>query len=137
MTAPSAPIEDVAPDWESAHTPDVPCPLCGYSLRGLAEPRCPECGYRATSWAALIEQNNWRHPFLFEHNPRRPIRSFARTLLASLRPIKLFSSVLRAEQRIRSRWLLVYLLLSQAIAVIAMTVVVGWPVYWAWQWWWL
>ena len=23
---------------------DEPCPVCGYSLRGLAEPRCPECG---------------------------------------------------------------------------------------------
>jgi hypothetical protein len=23
---------------------DVPCPLCGYNLRGLTTPRCPECG---------------------------------------------------------------------------------------------
>ena len=23
---------------------DVPCPLCGYNLRGLTMPRCPECG---------------------------------------------------------------------------------------------
>jgi hypothetical protein len=23
---------------------DVPCPRCGYNLRGLVEPRCPECG---------------------------------------------------------------------------------------------
>jgi len=23
---------------------DVPCPVCGYSLRSLPEPRCPECG---------------------------------------------------------------------------------------------
>jgi len=23
---------------------DVPCPLCGYNLRGLTSPRCPECG---------------------------------------------------------------------------------------------
>ena len=23
---------------------DVPCPRCGYNVRGLTEPRCPECG---------------------------------------------------------------------------------------------
>lgn len=23
---------------------DVPCPSCGYNLRGLREARCPECG---------------------------------------------------------------------------------------------
>src|SRR5436305_13805040 len=23
---------------------DVACPLCGYNLRGLTTPRCPECG---------------------------------------------------------------------------------------------
>jgi hypothetical protein len=23
---------------------DVPCPACGYNLRGLLRPRCPECG---------------------------------------------------------------------------------------------
>lgn len=23
---------------------DVPCPICGYSLQSLPEPRCPECG---------------------------------------------------------------------------------------------
>lgn len=23
---------------------DEPCPVCGYSLRALTEPRCPECG---------------------------------------------------------------------------------------------
>ena len=25
---------------------DVPCPQCGYNLRGLVEPICPECGER-------------------------------------------------------------------------------------------
>src|SRR5687768_18521450 len=44
-----------APAWAGAATrPDeVPhCPLCDYDLRGLAEPRCPECGYRFT-WEEL------------------------------------------------------------------------------------
>ncbi len=26
------------------HGRDAPCPLCGYNLRDMAEPRCPECG---------------------------------------------------------------------------------------------
>ena len=25
---------------------DLPCPKCGYNLRGLTVPRCPECGFR-------------------------------------------------------------------------------------------
>ena len=27
-----------------AHTGETRCRLCGYILRGLSEPRCPECG---------------------------------------------------------------------------------------------
>jgi hypothetical protein len=27
---------------------DVPCPLCGYNLRALTVPRCPECGREIT-----------------------------------------------------------------------------------------
>ncbi len=27
---------------------DVPCPACGYNLRGLAAPVCPECGLTLT-----------------------------------------------------------------------------------------
>lgn len=43
---------------------DVPCPSCGYSLRGLRGPTCPECGdrvdldaieahLRSTGWGVL------------------------------------------------------------------------------------
>ena len=46
------------------------CPLCDYPLRGLAEPRCPECGFAAT-WAELRAADRNRHPTLFEHG-RRP-----------------------------------------------------------------
>ena len=41
MTTPVAPIQFQVPD--SALLPAV-CPLCSYSLKGLPEPRCPECG---------------------------------------------------------------------------------------------
>ncbi len=34
-------------------TRDLACPGCGYNLRGLATPRCPECG-RAISPADLV-----------------------------------------------------------------------------------
>ncbi len=34
-----------SPDW-SVIQEDILCPLCEYDLRMLAEPRCPECGYR-------------------------------------------------------------------------------------------
>lgn len=27
------------------HERDAPCPLCGYNLRNLTSPRCPECGH--------------------------------------------------------------------------------------------
>ena len=29
-------------------TNEVPCPQCGYDLRGLREVRCPECGFAGT-----------------------------------------------------------------------------------------
>lgn len=34
---------------------DVPCPLCGYNLRGLASPRCPECGQPLRLGVSLAE----------------------------------------------------------------------------------
>ncbi len=32
--------------WLSSR--DVPCPVCGYNLRGLEQPTCPECGETLT-----------------------------------------------------------------------------------------
>ena len=46
MPSTTPPI-DVAtpPDWDSI--PDeILCPLCEYNLRGIPEPRCPECGFK-------------------------------------------------------------------------------------------
>ena len=34
---------------------DVPCPACGYSLRDLTEPRCPECRHAVTLTVGMIE----------------------------------------------------------------------------------
>ncbi len=34
---------------------DVACPLCGYNLRGLTSPRCPECGRELQLAVGLTE----------------------------------------------------------------------------------
>jgi hypothetical protein len=108
MTAPTVILDDPAPDWESS--PDVCCPLCGYNLRGLSEPRCPECGYRAATWRALIDETAWRHPYLFEHHPRRHLLSFFKTLVMSWLPSR-FWKQLAPEHRPKRGWLLCYWIL--------------------------
>lgn len=84
----------------------LPCPLCGYDLRGLPAGRCPECGHGFDP-ARLREARRTRHPFLFEHHPQRPIRSFVRTLLAGWRP-KRFWTRLRPGMEIVPRRLKQY-----------------------------
>jgi hypothetical protein len=56
------------PDW-SAIGETIRCPLCGYDLRGLPQPRCPECG-RTFEWADLLDPASRRHPYLFEQHHR-------------------------------------------------------------------
>lgn len=41
---------------------DAPCPGCGYNLRGVRVPRCPECG-REIDWSdipAAVKPLGWR-----------------------------------------------------------------------------
>ena len=89
----------LATDARSAAGPDlgavreeVRCPLCEYDLRGLAEPRCPECGY-AFTWPEVTDPARRRHPYLFEHHPERNVWSFRRTLVAGLRPGRFWRSL--------------------------------------------
>ena len=49
---------------------DLTCPLCRYNLRGLTDPRCPECGFRFT-WDELRDEQRNGHRYLFEHARRR------------------------------------------------------------------
>ena len=58
---------------------DIPCPQCEYNLRGLVEPRCPECGHAFDPHAVLmahrdnqpplpilwVVRNMYRHPLAF------------------------------------------------------------------------
>lgn len=90
-----------APAAEELH-----CPLCDYNLRGLEEPRCPECGYSFT-WDELNSPERRLHPYLFEHHPERNLWSFRRTLLGGLRPGR-FWRTLFPTQPSRPRRLAVY-----------------------------
>src|SRR5688572_30924831 len=109
-----------APDWNASER-EVVCPLCDYNLRGLVEPRCPECGYRF-EWAQLRDQKLQFHPYLFEHHPKRNVWSFCRTLLGGLRPLR-FWERLNPGQPSRPGRLLGYWAVSMAIALVAGVVV--------------
>jgi hypothetical protein len=93
------------------------CPLCEYDLRGLAEPRCPECGYRF-EWAELRDPARRIHPYLFEHHPERNVHFFLRTLFGGLRP-RQFWSTLYPTQPSRPRRLLAYWIIFATPLLIA------------------
>lgn len=79
------------PDW-ATHQGELDCPLCEYSLIGLEEPRCPECGYRF-AWADLLDPTRRRHPYLYEHHPRHGFRSFWKTAWHALRPRRFWANL--------------------------------------------
>ncbi len=115
------PTVDDPPDWAAVGR-DVGCPLCGYNLRGLAEPRCPECGYRFV-WAELLAPPPGV-PFLFEFQPGRNVASFAATQAAGWRPRRLWRTV-RPEMAVRPVRLFAYWLLSASLVVVAAGLVVA------------
>ena len=85
------------------------CPLCDYDLRGLTEPRCPECGY-AFDWADLRDPARRKHRYLFEHHPERNVRSFVRTMIGGLLPRRFWTGLLPSQPS-RPRRLAIYALL--------------------------
>lgn len=89
---------------------DVLCPMCDYNLHGLAEPRCPECGF-AFEWRDLTDPTRRKHKYLFEQHPERNAWSFTRTALGGLRPWRFWRS-LRPEQPSNLRRLVVYWLVT-------------------------
>jgi hypothetical protein len=94
----------------------IPCPMCDYDLRGQPEPRCPECGYRF-EWPQLLDAELKRHPYLFEHHPRRNIRTFFRTLLGGFLPRRFWRS-LRPSQPSAPRRLVLYWLLATLLVLV-------------------
>ena len=97
---------------------EISCPLCEYNLRGLSEPRCPECGYQFV-WAELIEAMRIAHPYLFEVQ-RRKVWSFWKTLIGGLLPGRFWKKLKPAHagnlRRLFLYWLIT-LLVGCAAAV--------------------
>jgi hypothetical protein len=106
-----------APDWSQSE--DVLCPLCEYNLRGLSEPRCPECGFKS-DWQELTDISRRQHPYLFEHHPRRNFWSFFQTMMHALRP-RQFWKTLSPAQPLRLRRLVLYWLIAMVIALLPTT----------------
>lgn len=69
------------------------CPMCGYSLEGHSDPRCPECGYMFT-WSEFLDATRRPHPLLFEHHPEANLSSYVRTAFdAAVTPGAFWNSV--------------------------------------------
>ena len=95
---------------------DLRCPLCDYNLRGLVEPRCPECGH-AFDWAELRFRRDHVHRYVFEHHPRRAGYAFVRTLVGSLRPAR-FWSELRPTHHTRRGRIVGYAIVVDVLATV-------------------
>lgn len=102
------------PDW-ATYARTVKCPMCDYNLRGLVEPRCPECGH-CFAWSQVTRGHGGRHPYLFEHAAHRPVTAFFRTILAQWNP-EAFWTTLRPTHRVNGGRLMLY---SEACAAFAM-----------------
>ncbi|HEY7116443.1 MAG TPA: hypothetical protein VH475_07655 [Tepidisphaeraceae bacterium] len=127
----TVPIIDApqAPDWD-AIPHEVTCPLCGYNLRGLADPRCPECGHRF-NWPEVTDPEKRLHPYLFEHHPERNVWSFTRTLVGTLRPGEFWGGLPPSQpsrpSRLRGYWLLTFLIATLPFfAEWARATITGW-----------
>ena len=94
-----------APDW-AAQQEDLACPLCEYNLRGLREPRCPECGHRFI-WAELTDPARRVHPYLFEHHAE--MWSFWKTAIGGLRPVRFWKSLSPSQPQRPFRMLLYWM----------------------------
>lgn len=109
-------------DW-STIAEAVECPLCQYNLRGLTEPRCPECGHRFT-WPEVLDPTLRRHRYLYEHHSERDVSSFFRTLFASWRPGRFWKELHPGQPSSVGRlWkYLIVLWIFVALPLIALTV---------------
>ena len=94
------------------------CPLCEYSLRGLAEPRCPECGF-AFTWAELAAADRDRHRWLFEHAKRRVLGSLGATWRHNLRLWRFWRAVTPANE-VNVRRLVMYWAVTSLFSVVVL-----------------
>ena len=100
----------------------LPCPLCGYDLRGLPPGRCPECGHEfdpAELRAAMARASSRPLPWLVEYGWRDgdeghvPLPAWMLTPLVTLRPRR-FWRLLRPEMPVRPQRLAFYWLATAA-----------------------
>lgn len=115
-----------APAWDTIST-DITCPLCEYNLRGLIEPRCPECGHRF-DWDEVSNRNNTQHPFLFEHGRSHLLWRGWRTGVSSLMPMRFWKTV-RPTMRINIRRLVIYWLMYTVPVLLGICAYVGIAAY--------
>lgn len=106
-------------NWQSV-ADEIHCPLCDYNLRGLNEPRCPECGSRY-AWSDLFDAARRLHPFLYEHHPERSFPAFWKTLAAGLRPRRFWQGLHPVQPCYRGR-LFRYACLTMGVQLLVMVV---------------
>ena len=110
------------PDWNAIGA-EILCPLCEYNLRGLAEPRCPECGYQFV-WSEILTAQQHQHPYLFEHGRGRRGETLRRTLVAGLFP-ETFWRELKPVQIPHVRWLWIYFAVVMLVGLAAAGIAVA------------
>jgi len=110
------------PNWSKLEF-ELCCPRCGYNLRLLTLPRCPECGLHFR-WDELIraKEDFSTRPPLFEYHWREhPIRSFSLTVSLCLQPWRLWRWLpLTAVPSIRPIPFLIVLVLA-LLALLSLT----------------
>jgi hypothetical protein len=120
-------IESSSPPDGTTLDRELHCPLCEYNLRGLVEPRCPECGHRF-DWRQLLDIREHQHPYLFEHYPRRNVRSFLRTFRHSLLPRRFWLTLQPIHTPVVRRMLL-YWAITASFVLACGVIMFAVPVY--------
>lgn len=81
-----------APNWDAIDF-DVLCGRCGYNLRTLSKPLCPECGL-GFDWREAINRGQWRGRFLLEYDwSQAPVKAWVRTVWRTMWPRRYWKSV--------------------------------------------
>jgi hypothetical protein len=109
-----SPPGDVPPDWATLGH-DILCPLCDYNLRGLLEPRCPECGHHFV-WRRLLDARERQHPYLFEHHPRRNLVTLIQTFWHSLRPGRFWRTLQPIHTPVVRRMVIYWVVMATLVA---------------------
>ena len=107
----------------------LPCPLCGYDLRGLPPGRCPECGHlfdplelRAAQEARQRDRDNRPLPWLVEYASARTRTGWLSPILTPLASAVpwWFWRTLRPHMPVRAVRLVVYGLATFAAALVVL-----------------